>query len=121
MSEQAEGQDILDRELKPCPFCGETVIDYETTVAERAIRCTRCSASIVRDIATVLPEHVWNARATQEIEAGSIRAAIDAKQERREAVREFVAKVRFSADFVLAFSEMFPGESIDREGEDDES
>lgn len=66
MLDNAEGDETMpntaEAELLPCPLCGETRIEYETTVTERAVRCTRCGLRLVRDASTVLPEHVWNTR-----------------------------------------------------------
>lgn len=42
MNEPEKNSDVM---LLPCPLCGETQINYETTVTERAIKCSRCSPS----------------------------------------------------------------------------
>jgi hypothetical protein len=50
-------------ELELCPFCGGMPV-YEETITERSVTCDNCSAKIVRDIGTVLPQYVWNGRVT---------------------------------------------------------
>lgn len=61
-------------DLLPCPFC-DGKAKYEITITERTVQCTCCSAAIVRDKNTILPEHVWNRRPTLERAEAAMRKA----------------------------------------------